>query len=75
MKRNLFFGAIFVFVAWATTACEALSGCKVCKQVTYIDGKFDHEGTPQEYCDAKLLTIETTPDYVIGTTRIKWECN
>jgi hypothetical protein len=75
MKRKLLFGAAFVFIAWAATSCEALSGCKVCKQVTYIDGKLEQEGNPQQYCDAKLLTIETTPDYVNGTTRIKWECN
>jgi hypothetical protein len=75
MKRKLLFGATFLLVAWAATYCEALSGCKVCKQVTYIDGIFDHEGNPQDYCDADLIRIEATPDYVNGTTRIKWECN
>jgi hypothetical protein len=75
MKIKLLFGVAFIFIAWAATSCEALKNCKVCKQVTYIDGKYDSEGSPQEYCDAKLVTIEATPDYVSGKTRIKWECD
>ena len=34
MKRKLFFGASFVFIAWAAISCEALSDCKKCKMVT-----------------------------------------
>jgi len=75
MKRKLLFGAAFLLVAWAATYCEAIGGCKVCKQVTYIDGKLDHEGNPQKYCDAELSKIEITKDIVSGTSRITWECN
>lgn len=75
MKRKLIIAGVFVVLAWAGSSCEALRSCKTCKQVTYIDGVFDHEGTPSDYCDADLIKIEATPDFVLGTTRTKWECN
>jgi hypothetical protein len=69
MIRKLLFGSFILIISWAVTSCEALSGCKVCKQVTYIDGVSAFEGSPEQYCDAKLLSIETTKDYVTVVPR------
>jgi hypothetical protein len=74
MIRKLLFGMFILIISCVVTSCEALSGCKVCKQVTYIDGVYAFEGSPEQYCDAKLVSIETAKDYVSGSTRIKWEC-
>lgn len=74
MRRKLLFGAIFMLITWAFTSCEALNTCKICRQVTYVDGVVDQEGSETEYCDAKLIAIEVTPDVVNGNTRITWEC-
>ncbi len=74
MKRILLLGALFIFMTLSFTSCEALSTCKICKQVTYIDGTVDHEGPESEYCDAKLVAIEAMDDVVIGNTRTAWEC-
>ncbi|HUV01431.1 MAG TPA: hypothetical protein VMW32_10745 [Bacteroidales bacterium] len=74
MKRKLFFGCTFLFLTWAFTSCEALNTCKICRQVTYINGLVDQEGPETEYCDAKLIAIEATPDVINGNTRIAWEC-
>ena len=75
MKRKLIFGVAFLFVVWAATSCEALQTCKVCKQVTYTDGSVTDSTDPQEYCDADLIKIEATPDFKLGNTVTKWECN
>lgn len=73
--RKLICGmAVFVLMSWALTSCEALGSCKVCRQVTYVDGAVTQEGEETEYCDTKLAAIEATPDVVSGNTRIKWEC-
>jgi len=74
MKRKLLFGIALMFITWAFTSCEALNTCKICKQVTYIDGSLDHEGPESEYCDADLIAIESMDDVVIGNTRTAWEC-
>jgi hypothetical protein len=75
MKRRLIYGlALFVLMSWALTSCESLGTCKVCRQVTYVDGVVTLEGDETEYCDSKLVAIEATPDVVQGSTRIKWEC-
>ena len=75
MKRKLLFAGAFILIAWALNSCEALSGCKTCKQVFYIDGSYDHEGDPAEYCGATLLSIESMEDFVSGSLRTTWECN
>jgi len=74
MKRKVLFAVSFVLIAWAFNSCEGLT-CKTCKQVTYIDGDYDHEGDSYEYCDAELLAIEAMDDFILGSTRTAWECN
>jgi ABC-type proline/glycine betaine transport system substrate-binding protein len=75
MKRNLLFAGILFLVAWGFNSCEALNGdCKHCKQVTYVDGVWDHELDTYEYCGAVLLGIEAEKDIVYLNTRTTWEC-
>ncbi|MDP4222933.1 MAG: hypothetical protein Q8868_06430 [Bacteroidota bacterium] len=75
MKRKLFLAAAFFIIAWAFTACESLSTCKICKQVTTeIGGGVISEGTETEYCDAALVAIEAKDDVIVGNTKISWEC-
>jgi hypothetical protein len=74
MKRKLLFGAVFIFITWAVTSCEAIRTCKICKQVTYENGVVINEGNEAEYCDAELIAIEATPDYISGNIRTTWEC-
>jgi hypothetical protein len=73
MKKKLIFAATLVFIAFAFTSCTKT--CKTCRQVTYINGSYDHEGSGQEYCGLDLAGIEATPDVTIGNTTTKWECN
>jgi len=73
MKRALFFTGLFVICSCTFTSCE--DTCKVCKQVTYIDNVYDHEGSKGEYCGADLISIEAMDDVIIGNTRTTWECN
>ncbi|MFZ0282983.1 MAG: hypothetical protein WAL29_15125 [Bacteroidales bacterium] len=74
MKRKFIVGATFVFMTLAFTSCEALNSCKICKQVTYVNDIPTHSGAETEYCDAKLIAIESSKDVVSGNTRISWEC-
>ncbi len=74
MKKSLIFGVLFIVVSSVFTACESLGNCKVCREVTYVNGLVVQEGTETEYCDSKLVAIETTPDVVNGNTRISWKC-
>jgi hypothetical protein len=74
MKRKLLFGAAFLFVAWAATSCEALSGCKFCKNVTYEAGAVINSGSETEYCGTDLITKEATPDVTVGALTTKVEC-
>jgi len=73
MKRKLLITALFIICAYTFTTCE--DTCKVCKQVTYIDNAYDHEGPSSEFCGAELISIEAMDDIVIGNTRTAWECN
>ncbi len=74
MNRKLILAAAFFLMVWAFNSCESLSSCKICKQVTYVDGVVTQEGTESEYCDANLVAIEAAKDIVNGNTRITWEC-
>ncbi len=74
MNKKLIISALFIFIAVTFNSCEALNSCKICKQVTYIDGAVTHEGGESEYCDAALIAIETNPDFIDGNKRISWEC-
>ena len=75
MKRKLLFGALFVFIAWAATSCEALSDCKICKTII-TDSATNQvtEGAETEYCGAKLIAIEATRPVTTGTQTTKYEC-
>jgi hypothetical protein len=75
MNTKIILGAIVLFIAFSFTSCEILSDCKTCKQVTYVDGAWDHETEPSEYCGASLISIESMADYVNGNVRVAWECN
>jgi hypothetical protein len=75
MKRKLVFAIVYVLTALAFNSCEALSGCKICKQVTYINGVYDRDGGPAEYCGVELIAIEATKDIVQNNERTTWECN
>ena len=74
MKRKLFYSMILLIMTFAFTACESLTGCKVCRQVTYVNEQIEQEGTETEYCGAELIAIEAASDIVNGNTRITWEC-
>jgi ABC-type proline/glycine betaine transport system substrate-binding protein len=73
MKKKLILAATLVFIACAFTSCTKT--CKTCKQVTYINGTYDHEDPSQEYCGLSLAAIEATKDLTNGNSTIKWECN
>jgi len=74
MKRKLFLGASFLFIAWAFTSCEALSDCGFCKNVTYENGSVINEGTETEYCGQDLITKKATPPVTVGALTTKVEC-
>jgi hypothetical protein len=75
MKRKILLGAaFFIFVAWAATSCEAISGCKFCKNVTYENGSVLNSGSETEYCGADLVKQQATPDVKIGALTTKVEC-
>ncbi len=74
MKYRLFFVAILILMTFTFTSCESLTGCKVCRQVTYVDNKIEQEGNESEYCGAELVAIEAADDIVTGNTRVTWEC-
>lgn len=75
MKTKIIPGILVLIIAAAFHSCEILNDCKTCKQVTYVDGTWDHETEPSEYCGASLISIETMDDYVNGNVRVAWECN
>jgi hypothetical protein len=74
MKRKLLFGATLLLLSWAATSCEAISGCKICKNVKYERGAVLESGPETEYCGADLIAKEATPDVTIGTVTTKVEC-
>jgi len=74
MKRTLLYLAFLLFVTIAFTSCESLGACKICKQVVYVNGDYDHDLGEEEYCDAELIAIEAMDDVVLGNTVTKWEC-
>lgn len=74
MKMKILFCAILTAMIFTFTSCEELTGCKICRQVTYVNGIVEQEGRETEYCGAQLIAIEATADIVSGNTRISWEC-
>ena len=75
MKIKIIFAGALLFIAATFNSCEVLNDCKTCKQVTYVDGAWDHETSPAEYCGASLIAIEAMDDLVEGNSRTTWECN
>ena len=73
MKKRLLYVCALVFMVFGFNSCE--DTCKTCKQVTYINEVYDHEGSSDEYCGAGLIAIEAMNDVIIGNTRTAWECN
>ncbi len=61
---------ISVILGLTFTACQP---CKDCKVVTYVNGQYDHEGSPEEYCGSDLTDIEGNSD-TVGTTVSTYEC-
>jgi hypothetical protein len=74
MKRQFLPGATILFIAWAATSCEVISGCKKCKDVTYENGAVINSGAETEYCGADLIAKEATPDATVGRLTVKVEC-
>jgi hypothetical protein len=74
MKWKLLFGVSFLFITWAFTSCEALTGCGFCKNVTYENGTVINEGSETEYCGDELIKKQTTPPVTIGSLTTKVEC-
>jgi hypothetical protein len=75
MKRKILFGTAFLFIVWAVTSCEELSGCKKCKNVTYENNSVINSSPETEYCGADLIAKEATKDYINGPLTTKVECN
>lgn len=75
MKKRIFYGtSMFIMMIFSLTSCEGLSGCKICRQDTYVNGTLEIEGREREYCGAELVAIEATADVVTGNTRVTWKC-
>lgn len=74
MKYRIFFPIILLFITFTFNSCESLTGCRVCRQVTYVNDKIEQEGNESEYCGAELVAIEAADDIVTGNTRVTWEC-
>jgi len=75
MKRKIAFIAMLLFISWAANSCEALSGCKVCQDITYEDGKEVFSTPETEFCGDELIAKETTPDATFGNQIIKVKCH
>ena len=75
LKRKIIFAAAFLFIAWAATSCEAISGCKICNDVTYENNSVINKGPDTEYCVTDLVNKEKTAPITIGTQTLKVECH
>jgi hypothetical protein len=74
VKSRILVIALFLFICWAANSCEAISGCKVCQDVTYENGKEVFSSPETEFCGDELIAKETTPDVNIGNQTIKVKC-
>lgn len=74
MQKRILFAVLLTFIACSFTSCEKLSGCKVCKEVTYENNAVISETAETEYCGAELIAKEATKDVNIGQQTIKVEC-
>ena len=80
MKRNLLFGAAFLFIAWAATSCSDLGDCQTCKIVTRktSDNSIVSSDGGSEYCGTEIDDYKaanpTITNPVLGTVT-QVECN
>jgi hypothetical protein len=74
MKRELFFGAFFLFITWAATSCEALSDCGICKNVQYENNQVTYTGPEEKVCGEELIQKKATLPVTIGSVTSKVEC-
>jgi hypothetical protein len=74
MKGKILFIAALLFICWAANSCEALSGCKICQDITYEDGKEVFATPDEEFCGDELIAKESTPDATVGNQVIKVKC-
>jgi len=74
MKNRIVFIAVLLFICWAANSCEAISGCKVCQDITYENGKEVFSTPETEYCGDQLIAKESTADVTIGNQTIKVKC-
>ncbi|MBK7711322.1 MAG: hypothetical protein IPJ37_10515 [Bacteroidales bacterium] len=74
MKNRIKFIAALLFICWAANSCEAISGCKVCQDVTYENGLEVFSSPETEFCGDELIAKETTPDVTVGNQVIKVKC-
>jgi hypothetical protein len=75
MKSRILFVAVFLLLAWAANSCEALSGCKVCQDITYEDGIEVFSTAETQFCGDDLIAKEATPDATVGNQTIKVKCH
>ena len=77
MKKKLLYLSAFLIISASFHGCEGLGNCKTCSLNTYnSDGVLITSVKEAEYCDAKLVTIQATPDYTDPVTGsvTKWVC-
>jgi hypothetical protein len=74
MKRKILFGAGLLFFTMLFTACNPLSDCGFCKNVTYENGVVINSGTETEYCGTDLITQKAKPNITVGNLTTKVEC-
>jgi len=78
MKKKLLFIASLMVITASFHGCEKLKTCKNCSLNTYSSGGDLLSSVKSgEYCDAKLITIEATPEYTDPVTGsvTRWVCN
>ena len=78
MKKKTLFAFIVLLIAVSFHGCEGLKTCKDCSLNTYSSNGDLLTSTKQgEYCDAKLVAIEATPEYTDPVTGsvTRWVCN
>jgi len=78
MKKKLLYTASLLLFVASFHGCENLETCKHCSLNTYsAGGDLLTSVKGAEYCDAKLITIEATPEYTDPVTGsvTRWVCD
>ena len=76
MKKKLLYVSTLICMTLSFHACDELSNCMICKQVTTLDstGEVYLEGSESEYCDAALIGIQAKAPVSQSGKTIEWEC-